>query len=167
LYTYYDFVLYESVLITQQGEVLVPLNCLSAIFKAQRQLDRHLADHWNPLGVGPAEGHFLIHLRSYSPVPVSELYRDFGIKRSTLTSLFDRLEARGWVARRPSPRDRRAVVVQLTDSGRVRADRVHDALERLGARVEASVPPDDLRGFVAVISAITARTGDAGESTRG
>lgn len=137
------------------------LNCLTAIFKAQRQLDRRLAGGWSQLGIGPAEGHVLIHLRSYSPVPISELYRDFAIKRSTLTSLLDRLEARGWVVRRPSPRDRRAVVIELTESGRARAGRAQDTLERLEARVEASVRPDDLRGFVAVVSAITARTGGA------
>jgi DNA-binding MarR family transcriptional regulator len=39
-----------------------------------------------------------------------------------MTNRIDRLEARGFVERRRSPEDRRAVVVRLTDAGRTHAD---------------------------------------------
>ena len=98
------------------------------------------------------------YLRSYSPAPVSELHRVFGIKRSTLTSILDRLEARGWIERRASPRDRRALLVALTEAGRGRADRVQTALDDFEARISAEIRPDAWGGFDAVMTAIATVT---------
>lgn len=108
----------------------------------------------------------LSYLRSYSPSPVSELHRVFGVKRSTLTSMLDRLASRGWVAREPSARDRRVILVSLTDAGRTRADRIQTGIEELEARIGAELTPADLEGFYAVMSAIDAAT-DVTVSDRG
>jgi DNA-binding MarR family transcriptional regulator len=100
----------------------------------------------------------LSYLRSYSPSPVSELHRVFGIKRSTLTSMLDRLASRGWLARSPSTRDRRVILVSLTEGGRVRADRIQTAVDELEARIGADLNEEELAGFYAVMSAIGAAT---------
>ena len=61
------------------------------------------------------------------------------------TNLLDRLQKRGWVARRPNPADRRGTFVRLTDAGRELVDeligpRLADAdecLEALNAKEQA------------------------------
>ena len=45
-----------------------------------------------------------------------------------MTLTLDRLAAAGWVARRPDPRDRRRVIVELTTEGRAKAEVVNQAL---------------------------------------
>jgi DNA-binding MarR family transcriptional regulator len=40
-----------------------------------------------------------------------------------MTNRLDRVQARGWIERRPDPDDRRAVIVKLTRAGRALADR--------------------------------------------
>jgi DNA-binding MarR family transcriptional regulator len=134
------------------------LRFLSPIHKAHRQIGLFLEGVCTDLGLNAMEGHLLSYLRSYSPAPIHELHRVFGIKRSTLTSVFDRFVSRGWIERRPSPRDRRSVEVSLTGEGRLRADRVHAAVEQLEASIGARVGPAELDGFYAVMSAISAVT---------
>lgn len=134
------------------------LRFLSPIHNATRQIELCLEGPCVALGLSTAEGHLLTYLRTYSPAPIHELHRVFGVKRSTLTSVFDRLVARGWIDRQPSRRDRRSVEISLTAEGRARADRVYEAIEKLEASIGASVDSDDLRGFNAVMSAVSAAT---------
>ncbi len=135
------------------------LKFLSPIHNAGRQIGLYLEARNAEMALSPTEGHLLSYLLSYSPAPVSEFHRVFGIKRSTLTSIFDRMEARGWVARGPSKRDRRAVLVDLTEHGRNRADAVQQSVEQLESGINHAVTPDELQGFIAVMSAISNVTG--------
>src|SRR5262249_35480988 len=56
-------------------------------------------------------------LRDREPT-MQELARLLDLDKSSVTGLVDRAERRGLVARTPSPVDRRAVLVTLTDAGR-------------------------------------------------
>ena len=57
----------------------------------------------------------------------------FAHKRSTLTSVLDRLDSRGFITRQPSSEDRRSFVVSLTRRGQVKAAKVHWLIESLEA----------------------------------
>jgi DNA-binding MarR family transcriptional regulator len=134
------------------------LRYLSPIHNASRQIAAFLEARRPDRGVDATQAYALLYLRSYSPAPASELHRILEIKRSTLTGVIDRLEARGWLFRRPSGRDRRVIHIGLTEDGRAEADRIHETARRLEAEIEARVQPGDLEGFRAVISAIAAVT---------
>jgi DNA-binding MarR family transcriptional regulator len=134
------------------------LKFLSPIHNASRQIGLYLEVRCAEMALSTTESHLLSYLRSYSPAPVSELHRVFGTKRSTLTSIFDRLEERGWVTRSPSKRDRRVVLIDLTDQGRKRADAVQESVEQLESGINRAITPGELQGFIAVMSAITAVT---------
>ena len=56
-------------------------------------------------------------LRDREPT-MQELARFLTLDKSSVTGLVDRAERRGLVARGPSPADKRAVLVRLTDDGR-------------------------------------------------
>src|SRR5215813_1193101 len=66
-----------------------------------------------------AEAHVLAALSEIAPCSINDLHHRFGHKRSTLTSLLDRLEERGWVRRGPHPTSRRLTLVELTEDGRL------------------------------------------------
>ena len=85
-------------------------------------------------------------LRDREPT-MQELARFLGLDKSSVTGLVDRAERRGLVARTPSPADKRAVLVRLTDDGRslvseaaglVAAD-VTAMLDRLAPRDRATL----------------------------
>jgi DNA-binding MarR family transcriptional regulator len=69
------------------------------------------------LAVTQAEAHVLAHLVTEGDSTVAEIHRAFGHKRSTLTAILDRLEARGLIGRRTSEADRRSFLVSLTTRG--------------------------------------------------
>ena len=79
------------------------------------------------LDLHPAQAGALLQLSS--PLPMTELAVMLACDNSNVTGLVDRLEARGLVARRPAPEDRRVKHVVLTSAGmRVRTQ----LLERVG-----------------------------------
>lgn len=110
------------------------LDLIPKLHRATHQVGGYLAraDHGAP--VSQAEAHVLAHLAS-GAASVAELHRSFGHKRSTLSSVLNRLEERGLIERRINPDDRRSFMIELTDTGSRVARAVRTSLERLERRV--------------------------------
>ena len=108
------------------------------------------------LGLSAPEGHLLSYVRRYGPSPMGELTRVFGHRKSTLTSMVDRLCERGLMARQVNPEDRRSFVVSTT----ARAGRLVEAggavLRRLEGAVRRRVSRAAVQGFGEVLEAIAA-----------
>jgi len=132
----------------------MPLDFLSPLHKSSRQISVYLEGHTRELGVSPIEGHFLSYLRSYSPAPIGELVRVFGIKQSTFTSMLDRLEKAGLIRREMNPGDRRSFLIHITDPGRELAERLNRSLETFEAEIREKVSSQDMEGFRAVMAAV-------------
>ena len=98
-----------------------------------------------------AEAHVLAYLALHASCSINDLHRSFGHKRSTLTSLLDRLEGRGWTRRERHPTSRRLVLVQLTEAGQQVADQVSTALRSLEKRVQVRAGEADVASFLRVI----------------
>jgi MarR family transcriptional regulator, lower aerobic nicotinate degradation pathway regulator len=90
-------------------------------------------------------------LRDRRPT-MNELARLLDLDKSSVTGLVDRAERRGLVERVPSTADRRAVLVRLTDQGRLFAA---EAATRFGADVSLLLqllPPADRDALAGLIS---------------
>ena len=83
------------------------------------------------LDVTQAEAHILAHLHETGEARISELHARFGHRRSTLTSVLDRLEQRKLVERRTDLDDRRSFIVAPTRAGRTTAAAVHRVLSSI------------------------------------
>jgi MarR family transcriptional regulator, organic hydroperoxide resistance regulator len=105
-------------------------------------------------GVSQAEAHVLARLAG-GAASLRELHRSFGHKRSTLTAVVDRLEAKGYVTRATDPDDRRSVVVTLTAAGRPAAGRARRAVQEVERAIAAACSPRDLAGFANVVDCVT------------
>jgi DNA-binding MarR family transcriptional regulator len=132
----------------------MPLQFLSPIHKASRQISIYLERATIELGVSPAEGHLLSYLRTYAPCPLSELERVFGHKRSTLTSMLDRLSDRGLLTRHVNPDDRRSFTIELTPDGRKLAGKLQKLLEGFEQSLKERISDKQMAGFHAVMEAI-------------
>jgi MarR family transcriptional regulator, organic hydroperoxide resistance regulator len=85
---------------------------------------------------------------------VSELAAAAGVRATTMTSVLDRLQARGLITRGSVPGDRRAVQVGLTAAGRDAAAAVAEAVTGLERGALAALPPEALAGLRAGLDAL-------------
>jgi DNA-binding MarR family transcriptional regulator len=86
---------------------------------------------------------------------VSELGAAVGARPTTLTSVLDRLERRGHIIRGPRPGDRRAVLIELTASGRVAAATIRQAVTDLEDRALGDLPADAIAMLRTALQALT------------
>src|SRR5690349_8048710 len=92
---------------------------LGYLFKhAHARLTELTAETLRPYGITGRELAVLIVLAGQGPASQQEAAGRLGIDRTTMVSFVDGLEAKGLVARRPDPTDRRRNVVVLTDAGK-------------------------------------------------
>lgn len=77
-----------------------------------------LAARAKELGLGTTDFVALVRAANDDGITGAELARAFEMRSSSVTGLADRLEARGLIARRPHPTDRRTVVLHATRRGR-------------------------------------------------
>ena len=129
------------------------LRLIPAIHRATHAIALSL-DHAPDLGVTQAEAHVLSHLADGRHATIAEIHRVFGHKRSTLTSILDRLEARQLITRESSAEDRRSFVVGLTRQGRSLAAKVSAHLEALEADLRKRLSRTDLEAFDRVVAAM-------------
>jgi DNA-binding MarR family transcriptional regulator len=93
-------------------------------------------------------------LAASAPATVAELHRGLAHKRSTLTSILDRLTARGFITREVGAKDRRTFVITPTARGLQVARRVHRHLVDLEEAVGRRVTAEDVKGFLKVVAAV-------------
>jgi DNA-binding MarR family transcriptional regulator len=65
--------------------------------------------------INPAQGRIMFVLWRNDGIPISELAKETSLGKSTLTSMLDRLEESGYVARVRSQKDRREVLIKRTE----------------------------------------------------
>jgi MarR family transcriptional regulator, organic hydroperoxide resistance regulator len=101
-----------------------------------------------------AEINVLANLADRGALNVSQLSAETGTKASTLTSVLDRLERRGYLVRELDAADRRSFRLKLTELGTTAAAQVRDAVADLEHRALDTLSPDQIAGFHAVITAL-------------
>src|SRR3954468_9749570 len=104
------------------SEVEGVVSRMSAINKhVQREFDETLAGH----GLNHGEYRLLLRLSTRSAdnrMSAGDLSRALTLSSGAMTNRLDRLETAGLVRRVPDPRDRRGVLVELTDEGKKTID---------------------------------------------
>ncbi|MFJ8164856.1 MarR family winged helix-turn-helix transcriptional regulator [Streptomyces sp. NPDC096136] len=96
------------------------------------------------LGLHPGQEFVMMHLWDNGPVRQSELIKSMGLDPSTVTKMLQRLEQAGHVRRGPDPADRRASLVEATESSRELLQQVREAWAELERQTLAGL--DDAEG---------------------
>jgi len=68
--------------------------------------------------INPAQGRIMFVLWRNDNIPIQELAKKTSLSKTTLTSMLDRLETRGYIKRVPSKEDRRKIRIKLTEKDR-------------------------------------------------
>jgi len=132
------------------------LRLIAHLHKATHQVGLYIHRELSQIAISQAEAHVLSHLSERGPCSIAEVHRSFGHRRSTLTSILNRLEDRGLIARAMHPDDRRSYLLRLTRDGKPAASKARRTLERLEAEALTDVGEQQVAALIAVIEAIQA-----------
>ena len=131
----------------------MPLHFVHPIHRATHRIGLYLDELREP-GLTQGEAHILALLAHSAPATVADLHRGLAHKRSTLTSILDRLVDRGLITRQVGEADRRTFVIMPTAKGQKLARRVSHHLSNLERTVVRRVRAADIKGFNKVVAAL-------------
>ncbi|KJK59229.1 MarR family winged helix-turn-helix transcriptional regulator [Saccharothrix sp. ST-888] len=130
-------------------------SALLALQRATHATLQVLAAELVDLDLTASEINALANLADGRGRTVSELGAAVGTRPTTLTSVLDRLERRGHITRGTRPGDRRAVLIELTSSGRLAATTIRQAVTDLERRALGQLPADAIAGLRTALQALT------------
>ena len=106
------------------------------------------------LGLTPAQWQTLAHVSRNEGINQGALAQILEVQPITLSRLVDRLEAAGWVDRRPDPCDRRAVRLFLTDAAQPILERIRAVAVETMTEAMAGIPDDVREGIIDTLLAV-------------
>jgi len=123
---------------------------LTRLWRVQRRLLEHARPCLEELGAGPKHVFLLAQAaRGRNP---SEIARILHLSPPSVSHLLGDLEERGWIHRRPDPRDRRRLVPELTPEGRRLLEEARRCLEAASARLLGRLDPAERRSLLLLLS---------------
>ncbi|WNM31038.1 MarR family transcriptional regulator [Streptomyces sp. Li-HN-5-11] len=102
---------------------------------AQRRAARTFSEALRPLGIEGRHYGVLLNLGTHGPLSQRRLIDLTREDKSSMVRTVDDLEARGLAVRRPSPTDRRAYAVEITEEGRALFARASVIADEVAARL--------------------------------
>lgn len=110
-------------------------------------LQDDLARSFAGTGLTTARTHLLWELAGLGPSTQQALAVALGVSPRNVTGLVDALEEHGYVARRPHPTDRRALLVTLTEAGEQTIAQMQSARAQAATALVSGLAPDRLEEF--------------------
>ena len=108
-----------------------------------------------PLGLHTGQEALLLELARTGPMIQAQLSEALGCEPPSVTLMTRKLEAAGHIRRTPAPGDKRASVVELTDTGRTLAGRVKEIWCELAEETVAGLPADTVAALPAILTTLT------------
>jgi DNA-binding MarR family transcriptional regulator len=141
-----------------------PVQLADLVHRLTRRLRRAQAGRLAPLGLTPAQERALRMIaRSEEPLRMTEIADQLGIVPRSLTTVIDALEEAGLVRREVDPRNRRAILLHLTDRGAAVRDELRDARRQAAEDLFAPLGDEDRKALAGLL----ARLGDDPDERRG
>ncbi|HEV8559715.1 MAG TPA: MarR family transcriptional regulator [Actinophytocola sp.] len=106
----------------------------SLLSKVSRELTTAVERELAPLGVTAQQAALILYAAPAASRP-NELAAEVGTDTAGMTRLLDRLESKGLLTRGPHPKDRRAVVVELTPDGHALVPQIAPCFGRVTTRL--------------------------------
>lgn len=108
-----------------------------------------------PLGLHPGQEALLLELARAGPMIQAQLSEALGCEPPSVTLMTRKLEASGHIRRAPAPADKRASIVELTDSGKALAGQVKQLWRALAEETVAGLPAQTVAELPAILTALT------------
>jgi DNA-binding MarR family transcriptional regulator len=137
------------------------MHAVTSLMRVQQLVLAHLDELLRPHGLTFAryEALVLLTFSRNGSLPLGKMGERLQVHPTSVTSIIDRLEAAGLVARRRHPDDGRAVLAEITPEGRALVERATADLVAAGFGLD-EVPEDDLRLLSRLLRPVRERAGD-------
>jgi DNA-binding MarR family transcriptional regulator len=143
----------KVVRVTQAPGYEDPVQLADQVHRLTRRLRRAQAERLAPLGLTPAQERALrLISRGDEPLRMTELADRLGIVPRSLTTVVDALEEAGLVRREIDPRNRRAILLHLTDEGAAVRDGLREARRRAAEDLFAPLSADDRKTLAGLLT---------------
>ena len=107
-----------------------------------------------PLGLHPGQEVLLLELARAGPRIQAQLSEALGCEPPSVTLMARKLEASGHIRRKPAPSDKRASIVELTDSGKALAGQVKQLWCALAEETVTGLPAQTVAELPGVIKTL-------------
>ena len=137
------------------------MHAVTSLMRVQQIVLAELDEILRPHGLTFAryEALVLLTFSQAGSLPLGKMGERLQVHPTSVTSIVDRLEAAGHVVRRPHPVDGRAVLAEITESGRAVVGAA--TADLVGARFAlADVPAEQLRQLSAMLKPLRHVAGD-------
>jgi DNA-binding MarR family transcriptional regulator len=142
---------------TQTPDYEDPAQLADQLYGLTRRLRRAQAERLAGLGLTPAQERALrLITRGDEPLRMAELADRLGIVPRSLTTVVDALEEAGLVRREIDPRNRRAILLRLTDQGGAVRDGLREARRRAAEDLFAPLSADDRKTLAGLLARLDA-----------
>jgi DNA-binding MarR family transcriptional regulator len=134
-----------------------PVQLADQLHRLTKRLRRAQAERLAPLGLTPAQERALrLITRDDEPPRMTELADRLGIVPRSLTTVIDALEEAGLVRREVDPRNRRAILLSLTEHGTAVRDELREARRRAAEDLFASLSAEDRKTLASLLALLEA-----------
>lgn len=106
------------------------------------------------LAHGSGQSRCLLTLSGLGPVSQRRLAAILGIRSASLSELLGKMESRGWVNRKPHPKDGRTYMVALTEEGKAEAMRRRSAGDGASGELLVALDESQREQFGEILTAI-------------
>ncbi len=117
--------------------------------------------------VTPVQYACLSEIARQPGVDATRLASAVAFDRSTLGNVLERLEAKGWVDRRPSAEDRRVKLLHISDTGRQLLEAIEPGVVATQKRLLKPLAPSDRKLFMRLISEMVEGNNDVSRAPMG
>lgn len=114
-----------------------------ALTKAQQAVQQIFKAELAPFGITPGQYAILSCLWDENGQTPRQLAERLSLDSSSITGILDRVEQKGLINRQPCPRDRRALLVVLTEKGQELEQPVNQAIIEANKKVLAQFEDKD------------------------
>lgn len=141
-----------------------PVQLADQLHRLTKRLRRGQADRLAPLGLTPAQERALrLISRGDEPLRMTELAERLGIVPRSLTTVIDALEEAGLVRREIDPRNRRAILLHLTDHGAAVRDGLREGRRRAAEELFAPLSAADRQTLAGLLGLLNSADASASQ----
>ncbi|MHA2429588.1 MAG: MarR family winged helix-turn-helix transcriptional regulator [Promethearchaeota archaeon] len=125
----------------QGGFLIAKIHQLSQRIFARILRDANLTE------LNPAQGRIMFILWRTDNISIHELSKRTLLSKSTLTSMLDRLEQAGFIKRVSSKKDRREILIQLTEKNKTLQEKYVDVSKNMTKIYYNDFTPEEMNNF--------------------
>ena len=115
-------------------------------FLSGRIFNKLMKEHKN-LDINHAQGKILFVISRYKELSINDLCKELSLSKSTLTSMLDRLEDKGYILKRSSEKDKRITLISNTEKADESIDIFNDVITKMNDKFYDGFEEEDIKVF--------------------